>query len=278
MIVDCHTHIHCADRQVSRTEHLVAAGSVDACIVLAAPAATYGTSCPPGRACPPGRDEGSNTVNKELSEYVNTHGEKMFGFALVDPVRDKVGLKNLRSLQEDLNLKGCVLYCCECGFHPTHSRAMCFYESAEELGLPVFFHNAAPLSPDAVLDYAQPFLLDEVARTFGSLKIVIGRMGWPFIDQTLCMVGKHNGVYADLSIQPDNLWQTYNIVVAAREQAVMDKLLFGSGFPFAQPGPCMERLLGLNKFLGDTSLPTVPQGQIRGIIERDSLTLLGIKK
>jgi predicted TIM-barrel fold metal-dependent hydrolase len=272
MIVDCHTHIHCADREVSRTEHLVAAGSVDACIVLAAPAATYGTSRPPER------NEGSDTVNKELSEYVGAHEQKMVGFALVDPVRDKVGLKYLRSLQEDLNLKGCVLYCCECGFHPTHSRAMRFYESAEQLGLPVFFHNAAPFSPTAVMDYAQPYLLDEVARTFSSLKIIIGRMGRPFIDQTLCMVGKHKEVYADLTIQSDSLWQTYNVVVAAHEQAVMDKLLFGSGFPFAQPGSCMERLLGLNKLLGDTSLPTIPQGQIRGVIERDSLTLLGIKK
>ncbi len=272
MIVDCHTHIHCLVKETSRAEHLAATEAVEACIVLAAPSATYGTSYPPGR------DGASNAVNKELSEYVAAHSGKMIGFALVDPTRDKVGLKSIKSLREDLNLKGCVLFCCECGFHPTHTRAMRFYESAEELGLPVFFHNAPPLVTDAILDYAQPYLLDEVARTFGSLKIVIGQMGRPFVDQTLCMVQKHNNVYADLTIQLGGLWQTYNMVVAAHERGVMDKLLFGSGFPFAQAGACMERLLGLNKLLGDTNLPTIPQGRIRGIIERDSLTLLGIKK
>ena len=202
----------------------------------------------------------------------------MVGFALLDPVRDKVGLKHVTSLQKNLGLKGCVLYCCEGGFHPTHSRAMRFYESAEHLGLPVFFHNAPPLAPGAVLDYARPYLLDEVARTFSSLKIVIGQMGRPFIDQTLCMVEKHENVYADLTIQPDSLWQTYNTVVSAHERGVMDKLLFGSGFPFAQAGPCIEMLLGLNKLMSDTNLPTIPQARIRGIIERDTLTTLGIKE
>ena len=261
MIVDCHTHIQCPAKEFSRTEHVAAAEALKACIVLGLPAA---------------EERDNSAVNKALSEYVNSHRPKMVGFAVVDPLRDKIGHKSVKTLPENLKLKGCVLYCCECGFHPTHSRAMRFYESAEQLGLPVFFHNAPPFSPGAIFDYARPYLLDEIARTFGSLKIIIGQMGKPFIEQALSMVGKHENVYADLTIQPDNLWQTYNTVVAAHEQGVMDKLLFGSGFPYAQPGACIERLLGLNKILGDTNLPTIPQSRIRGIVERDSLTVLGI--
>jgi len=68
------------------------------------------------------------------------------------------------------------------------------------------------------------------------------------------------------------------MVVAAYEQGVMDKLLFGSGFPSGNAGACMETLLGFNKLLGDTNLPTVPHGEIRSIIERDTLELLGIKR
>jgi hypothetical protein len=155
---------------------------------------------------------------------------------------------------------------------------MRFYESAQELGLPVFFHNAVdPLGANAVLEYAQPFLLDEVAREFANLKIIIGNMGVPFVEQTLSMVGRHKNVYADLTIHPSRIWQTYNIVVAAYEQEVMDKLLFGSGFPSASAGECIETLLGFNMLLADTNLPTVPRGSIRNIIERDTLELLGIK-
>jgi hypothetical protein len=58
---------------------------------------------------------------------------------------------------------------------------------------------------------------------------------------------------------------------------VMDKLLFGSGYPQANAGQCMETLLGFNKLLADTNLPTVPRVDIQGIIERDTLELLGIR-
>ena len=91
------------------------------------------------------------------------------------------------------------------------------------------------------------------------------------------MVGKHENVYADLTIRPNNVWQTYNTVVAAYEHGVMGKLLFGSGFPLGNAGECIETLLGFNMLLADTNLPTVPRGSIRNIIERDTLELLGIR-
>jgi len=90
------------------------------------------------------------------------------------------------------------------------------------------------------------------------------------------MAEKHKNVYADLTIQPSNIWQVYNMVVAAYERGVMDKLLFGSGFPFSKAGECIETLLGFNTLLADTNLPTVPRGTIRNVIERDTLDILGI--
>ena len=261
MIVDCHTHMNLTAEEAEITEHLAAAETVDVCIVLAA------------------SDGPSDEVNKKLAQYVNKHKEKMAGFAVVEPGKDKISTNHLKSIPDKLGLKGVVLYCSSCGFHPTHSRAMRFYESAQELGLPVFFHNAGdPLGADAVLEYTQPFLLDEVAREFANLKIIIGNMGVPFVEQTLSMVGRHKNVYADLTVHPGRIWQTYNIVVAAYEQGVMDKLLFGSGFPSASAGQCIETLLGFNMLLADTNLPTVPRGNIRNIIERDTLELLAIKE
>ncbi|MHC4573940.1 MAG: amidohydrolase family protein [Planctomycetota bacterium] len=260
MIVDCHTHINCSAGEVTVAEHLAAAETVDVCIVLA------------------GAEDSSEEVNKSLSEYVVKHEGKMVGFAFVEPTRDKTSSKSLTSATEKLGLKGAVLYCSGCGFHPAHSRAMRFYESAEALGLPVFFHNGRPLRADAVLEYAQPFLLDEVARQFPGLKMVIGNMGVPFLEQTLSMVSKHKNVYADLTIRPSNVWQVYNMVMSAHEWGVMDKLVFGSGFPLGKAGECMEVLLGFNKLLADTNLPTVPRGDIRHVIERDALEALGVKR
>jgi len=258
MIVDCHTHVRSLS-EVDTSEHLAAVETVDACIVLGSP------------------DDSRETVNRKLSEYADRNRAKMVGFAVVDPTQDRIDEKSLRSQVEKLNLRGFVLYCSLCGFHPSHSRAMRFYAAVQEMGLPIFFHNSShTLRAGAILEYAQPYLLDEVARAFPELKMVIGNMGVPFIEQTLSMVSKHEHVFADLTIRPGKVWQTYNIVVAAYERDVMDKLLFGSGFPLGNAGECIETLLGFNMLLADTQLPTVPRGSIRNVIERDSLDLLGI--
>ncbi len=260
MIVDCHTHVRSLG-EVDTSEHLTAVETVDACIVLASP------------------DDSHETVNRKLSEYMERNKTRMVGFAVVDPTQDRIDEKSLQSQVEKLNLRGFVVYCSLCGFHPVHSRAMRFYAAVQEMGLPIFFHNSShTLRAGAILEYAQPYLLDEVARAFPELKMVIGNMGVPFIEQTLSMVSKHEHVFADLTIRPGKVWQTYNIVVAAYERDVMDKLLFGSGFPQAHAGECIETLLGFNMLLADTQLPTVPRASIRNVIERDSLELLGIRR
>jgi len=259
MIVDCHTHIRSLD-EAEISEHLAAAETVDACAVLAT------------------LNETRDRTNKELADYVGQHRDRLVGFGVLDPIRDQISDATLVSLTEKLGLKGIVLYCSMSGFHPTHSRAMRFYGAVQESGLPIFFHNGShALRAEAVLEYTQPYLLDEVARSFPELKIIIGNMGVPFVEQTLSMVSKHPYVFADLTIRPSKVWQTYNIVVAAHERGVMDKLLFGSGFPLSSSDECIETLLGFNMLLSDTKLPTVPRGSIRNVIERDSLELLSIE-
>ena len=151
MIVDCHTHIDFAGGDTAESEHLSATETVDMCIVLSTL-------------------EGSNEeTNKKLAKYVGKYNSKMVGFAALDPMDNKVNVGYLESIKDKLGLKGIVLYCSACNMHPAHSRAMKFYESAQELGLPVFFHNSGvPLKADAILGYTQPYLLDEIAREFSA--------------------------------------------------------------------------------------------------------------
>jgi uncharacterized protein len=260
MIVDCHTHVDLSSDDASQTSHLMAVEMVDACLVLACPG--------------PNRQE----VNERLARYISAHKEKMVGFALVEPTEDNITAKVLKTATEELGLQGVVLYCAVYGFHPMHSRAVRLYEVAQEMGLPVFFHNA-DLEPgsEGALVYVQPYLLDEVAKAFPKLKIVIGGMGIPFVEQTLAVLARHENVYADLTIKPNRVWQTYNMVVSAHECGVMEKLVFGSGFPGGNAADCIETLLGFNMLLADTNLPTVPRSSISNVVERDSLAVLGIK-
>jgi hypothetical protein len=260
MIIDGHTHINCPGCNISTEDHFAAAEPVDACIVLASP------------------DEANRQSNKLVSEYVAKHPKKMFGFAVVNPVKDDISKKCWSGVKDDMGLKGAVLYCCTEGFHPAHSRALQFYEVAQALKIPLFFHNAPPFTADSVLEYARPSLLDEIAQKFKDLKIVIGSMGLPFLHETVCMLAKRENVFGDLTINPQKVWEVYNLVLSAHEANVLGKLFFGSGLPFSKPQGCIETLLGFNKLLADTNLPTVPRESIREIIERDSLGILGIER
>ena len=259
MIVDCHTHIDFEKEEPDIEGYLSASQMADVCLLL---------GCPQG--------DHVNT-NEKLSEFVRLHAKKTVGFAVIDPTQGKVNDKYVAELKEELGLHGVVLYCAVCGFHPTHSQAMKFYALAQEVGLPVFFHNGdLDFSNNGSLSYAQPYLLDEVARRFPELKIIIGSMGIPFVEQTIAMLARHKNVLANLTIRPRSVWQTYNIVISVHEQGIMDKLLFGSGYPAATAQACIETLLGFNTLMADTNLPTVPLSQIRSVIERNSLELLGI--
>ncbi|MGA2916469.1 MAG: amidohydrolase family protein [Sedimentisphaerales bacterium] len=259
MVIDCHTHINSPGSQFSTDDHFTAAESLDACVVLACPA------------------ESNRQSNELVARYVAKHQKKMFGFAVVNPVKDDISKKYWSDTLDDLNLKGVALYCSSEGFHPAHSRALQFYEVAEDLKIPLFFHSAPPFTFDAVLEYARPSLLDEIAQKFKGLKIVIGSMGQPFVNETVCMLAKHENVFGDLTINPQNVWEVYNTVLAAHEAGVLDKLFFGSGLPLRKPQGCIETLLGFNRLFADTNLPTVPREKIREIIERDSLAILGIE-
>jgi predicted TIM-barrel fold metal-dependent hydrolase len=259
MIVDCHTHIDLSVDASDTASYLGAAENVDACIALGCPR--------------PDHDQ----VNEALAKFVAAHPGKVLGFGVINPTQKTVTEEYLKQFTEEWRLQGFVLYCSACGFHPTHSDAMTFYQAVSDLGLPVFFHNGdLDVSCEGHLAYAQPFLLDEVAKSFPQLKIIVGSMGIPFIDQTIAILARHENVFADLTIRPSNVWQTYNIVMAAHEQGVMDKLVFGSGYPIAESQACIETLLGFNNLMADTNLPTVPRGSIRAIVERNSLALLSI--
>jgi hypothetical protein len=259
MIIDCHTHINSPGCEIKPEDHFVASEPVDACIVLASP------------------DRPNRQSNELVGKYIAKHSKKMFGFAVVNPVIDDISKRYWAGVKDDMGFKGAVLYCSSEGFHPAHSMALQFYEVAQALKIPLFFHNAPPFTADAVLEYARPLLLDEIARQFKDLKIIIGSMGRPFVNETVYMLARHENVFGDLSINPQKVWEVYNTMLAAHEANVLGKLFFGSALPFSKPQTCVETLLGFNKLLAETNLPTVPRESIRGIIERDTLAILGIE-
>ena len=217
---------------------------------------------------------GALIPNEYVAEFVARDQQRRIGVAGIDPMSSDVDRQLDAALS--LGLSGITLSPAYQGFHPQHSTAMRLYERCVEAALPVFVTLDAPISASAVLDFARPVLWDDVARTLPSLTLVFGQLGHPWIDETLILLAKHPNVYADISGVAGRPWQLYNAMLNAVSLGVMDKLLFGSGFPYQSPAKIIESMYSLNTYSHGTQLPSIPRTQIRGIVERNSLACLGI--
>lgn len=213
--------------------------------------------------------------NRYVAEYVNRFPQKLIGFAGIDPT-ESAALEELRVAHGDLRLRGLTLSPASQDFHPCDSRAMTIYAEAERLGMPILIHAGAQLNEQSKLEYSRPYYFDEVARTFPRLRLAIAQLGQPFVEETLCLLAKHPNVFADVSGLLVRPWQAYNALVSAHQYGVIDKLLFGSDFPYTSATECIEALYSINQMAQGTNLPVVPREALRGIVERDTLALLGL--
>ena len=300
MIVDCHTHVWQSPDQLGQLD----LGELQAQRSLALRArgggggpTTRPTNRGPWRAVPSGDPDfhyqqtqmvdktivlgfksrylSAEVPNKYVADYVSRYPQKLIGFAGIDPT-ERSAVDEVRSAKFDLGRRGQTLSPANHDFHPSDTRAMRVYEEAEKLGMPVLVHPHGPMTEASKLEFGRPYLFDDVARSFPKLRIVIAQLGQPWVDETIVLLGKHPNVYADVSGLLKRPWQAYNALVSAHQYQVIDKLLFGSDFPYTGVTECIEALYSINQLAQGTNLPMVPREALRGIVERDTLNLLGL--
>ncbi len=217
---------------------------------------------------------GANISIDQIARFVSRKPMKYMGFAGIDPLgarwRDKL------KQAVDHGLVGVTICPAAAGFHPAHTQAMALYEQCAMRGLPVMVETDATIAPQAKLEFAQPHLFDEVAREFPTLPIMVSRVGYPWVDQTLTLIAKHDHVWADLTGLIEQPWLLYQTLVHAYQTGAIEHLVFGSRFPFCTPEHAISAIYSVNGVHKGTELPTIPREQLRAIVERDTLACLGI--
>jgi predicted TIM-barrel fold metal-dependent hydrolase len=280
MIIDLHTHVWMSVDQLGnevaarlRTDQLQHWGQLDA-----SPAAhERAMSCVDGALVIGFRSDrlGAHVPNEYIADFVAKDPRRRIGAAGIDPLSADA----MDEFEAAIDLGLCAIAvspACQ-GFHPAHSAAMRIYERCLEASMPLFVTHNRPLTASSELEFARPVHWDEVARAFPDLPIVISQLGYPWTDETLTLLGKHQNMWADISFVASRPWQLYHALLNALSSSVMDRLLFGSGFPHEMPARAIEALYRVNSFSHGTQLPAVPRAQVRGIVERDAITCLGIE-
>jgi predicted TIM-barrel fold metal-dependent hydrolase len=212
--------------------------------------------------------------NEVVAEVVRAAPTRIAGVAGIDPLSPDAFAELDRALE--LGLVGVSICPSAQGFHPTHSDAMRLYARIEAAGLPLFVGRPGPLVPAGHLEFDRPVGFDEVARSHPRMKIMLGELGWPWIDETLAMLVKHHNVHAEISGVVSRPWQLYNALLDAQNLGVLEKLFFGSGFPYEQPAKAIENLYSVNTYAHGTQLPAIPRQALRAIAERDVFALFAL--
>jgi predicted TIM-barrel fold metal-dependent hydrolase len=214
-------------------------------------------------------------VNDDTAALVQAHPEKLLGFLTVHP-HDPKALEEIERATQDLGLLGIKLGPNYQNFDPLGPEAFKIYARAQELKLPILFHQGTSPIEHADLDFAHPRHMDRVATAFPDLKIIMAHVGHPWQIDCIVVIRKHPNVYADISGNFYRPWSYWNELRLATEWAVLDKLFFGSDFPIATPQETMDALWRVNDPIKGTNLPEVPVGELEKMLHRNSLELLGL--
>ncbi len=287
MIVDCYTHIWDSMSQLGRDLPwsrsrlgLPALTRLEGAPAKAGAERHYEASRPVDTAIVVGFKShylGAEIPDMLVADYVRRYPDKLIGFAGVDPAVPEEAIGALVRARRELGMKGVGVAPAAQDYHPADTRAMRVYAKAAELQMPVLFHPGIHMATACKLEYAQPVLLDEVAREFPDLKIIVAHLGYPWVAETIVLLAKHPNVYSDVSWLLHHPWEAYQALLGAYHHGVMDKLLFGSGFPYTSAANCIETLYSINHMVQGTNLPVIPRDQLRGIVERDALEVLAIR-
>ncbi len=214
-------------------------------------------------------------VNDKTAAFVQAFPERLIGFMSLHP-HDPRALQELERCRWDLGLRGIKLGANYQIFHPLEARALAIYERAQQVGLPVLFHQGTSPVRMAPIRFAHPLLMDEVAMRYPDLKIIMAHMGHPWTVDTAVVIRKHPNVYADISGLFYRAFGYYEALIKATEWNVLDKLLFASDFPVTTAAETFDALHQVNDIVAGTPFPRVPEDKLEAIIYRDSLALLGL--
>ena len=213
--------------------------------------------------------------NEYVHDYVSRRPDKLFGVASVDP-NDPACIEQLTHSIRNLGLRALKLSGAYQNFNPADTRYDPLYSKAQELDIPIFWHQSTTTFAATPLRWSKPILLDEVAQRFPKLRQMICHIGHPWHTDAVMVMRKHKNVYGDMSGFGFRRLRFYEALATAIEYDVGHKIFFGSDYPFAKVDDSVQYLYDASGIASRAGLSLIPEAYIEDLLQRDSLKLLGI--
>lgn len=176
-----------------------------------------------------GEDPDWPFTNESIARTVAEFPDKFVGFGAVDPRRpDPVA--HVRSAVEELGLRGICLDAFALGTNASDERFHRIYEECQRLDVPIVITVGALPGIPVPMEASHPRYIDNIARQFPDLRILVSHAGWPFTQEILGVAFRHDNVWLENSFYhfaPG----VESAMVQALNDWTPDRILFASAFP-----------------------------------------------
>jgi predicted TIM-barrel fold metal-dependent hydrolase len=229
--------------------------------------------------------EGPPTIEKGndyIAGLVRKYPETFIGMAAVNPrfrgVRAAV--RELERAITELGLTGLKLYPMY-DHWAVNDRDLAFpiFDKAMELDIPVMVHLSTTPVADTVLLYGWPVLLDDVARAFPDLRLLVCHAGTPWVDEALLLLARHRNVYADISYLNSTLSrrQTYEFLQRVLQLgASLSRICWATDYPgFEFPETLLPKFALVNDAARDGE-PRIPTPDIARMLGGNYARFVGL--
>jgi len=169
-------------------------------------------------------------------------------FINLDPLQNEASIKS--ELADKVNkhgAKGIKLHPGSQWFYPNDNRLWPIYRAAQETGLPIVFHAGQFLSP---VPYSQPKNFVDVLEAFPEMTLVMAHIGFGFQLEALSLSKTYPNLQFDCSAiisqtTKDGKFTEPQLTTLIKEIGI-ERVMFGSDFPWYDPADSVERLLRLD--------------------------------
>jgi hypothetical protein len=135
---------------------------------------------------------------EKVKEIIDSYPDRFHGLAGVDPTKGNEGLREIEYAVEELGFVGAHVYPHWWKLPPNHKKYYPIYAKCVELDISIEM-QVGFASQSYLPSVARPILLDEVAADFPDLRIIGLHTGWPWVDEMIAMMMKHENVYTTTS-------------------------------------------------------------------------------
>ena len=169
--------------------------------------------------------------NDLVLECMHAFPDMFIGFYGFDPHKKMEGVREFRRAVEQDGMRGASIEPCMAHLRSDDALYYPLYTVCCELNVPVIITaGLSPFMPGVSIEPMHPMYIDNVARDFPELRILISHGGYPWMLDAVAVAQRNVNVYLDFSTCVGKLQS--QVLMEAAGSVISNKVLFASANPF----------------------------------------------